>query len=120
MIFTLILALAFAVVAVIFALANPEIVTVNFFGMQTEGSLAMFILIALGIGILLGVLLMAPGAIKRNMALAGQKRKLKGSEKELDQHRNKVSEFEEKVKEDERVKEEVISDVQKRLDDAMK
>ena len=119
MIFTLILALAFAVVAVIFALANPMIVPIIFFGMQTEGSLAMFILIAIGVGIVIGVLLMAPGAVKRNLALAGQKKKLKGTEKELDKHKTKVTEFEEKAKEEERAKEDVIADVQKRLDDAI-
>ena len=119
MVFTLILALAFAVVAVIFALANPMIVPINFFGLQTEGSLAMFILIAIGVGIVIGVLLMTPGAIKRNLALAGQKKKLKGAEKELDKHKTKVTEFEERAIQEERAKEEVIADVQKRLDDAI-
>ena len=99
-IFTLILALAFAVVAVIFALANPMIVQVNFFGMQPEpeGSLAMFILIAVALGILIGVLVMTPGAIKRNLALSGEKRKRKGTEKELDKHKSKVTELEDKEK----------------------
>ncbi len=120
MVFTLILALAFAVVAVIFALANPMIVPINFFGLQTEGSLAMFILISIGIGIVIGVLLMTPGAVKRNLALAGQKKKLKGAEKELDVHKSKVTEFETKAQQEEQAKREVIDDVQKRLDDAMK
>ncbi len=120
MIFTLILALAFAVAAVIFALANPGIVAIDFFGLQTEGSLAMFILISIGVGIVIGVLLMTPGAIKRNLALAGQKKKLKGTEKELDKHKTKVTEFETKAKAEERAKEEVIADVQQRLDDAVK
>ena len=99
-IFTLILALAFAVVAVIFALANPMIVQVNFFGMQQEpgGSLAIFILIAVALGILIGVLVMTPGAIKRNLALSGEKRKRKGTEKELDKHKSKVTELEDKEK----------------------
>ena len=120
MIFTLILALAFAVVAVIFALANPGIVAINFFGLQTEGSLAMFILIAIGVGIVIGVLLMTPGAIKRNLALAGQKKKLKGTEKELDQHKTKMTELEQKVKKDEDEKAQAVADVQKRLDETLK
>jgi len=120
MIFTLILALAFAVVAVIFALANPMIVPINFFGLQTEGSLAMFILIAIGVGIVIGVLLMTPGAVKRNLVLAGQKKKLKGTEKELDQHKTKMTELEQKVKKDEDEKAQAVADVQKRLDETLK
>ena len=120
MIFTLILALTFAVVAVIFALGNPDPVTVTFLNFQVTESLALVLLVTVAFGILIGVLLMAPSAIKRNLALAGEKRRLKGTEKELDKHKTKVSEFEEKAKEEERAKEEVISDVQKRLDDAMK
>ena len=120
MIFTLILALAFAVVAVIFALGNTAEVTVSFLSLQVTESLALILLAAVALGILIGLLLMAPGAIKRNLALAGQKRKLKGSVKELDQQKNKVDKFEEKEKEEERAKEEEIADVQKRLDDAMK
>ena len=120
MIFTLILALAFAVVAVIFALGNTAEVTVSFLNFQITESLALILLGAVALGILIGILLMAPSAIKRNLALSSQKRKLKGSEKELDKHKTKVTEFEEKEKEKERAKEEEVADVQKRLDDAMR
>ena len=120
MIFTLILALAFAVVAVIFALGNTSEVTVSFLSLQITESLALILLGAVALGILIGMLLMAPGAIKRNLALAGQKKKLKGTEKELDLHKSKVTEFETKAQQEEQAKKEVIDDVQKRLDDALK
>ena len=121
MIFTLILALAFALVAVIFALGNTDPVTISFLTWSLEEQpLALVLLIAVALGILIGILLMSPSAIKRNLALAGEKRKLKGSEKELDQHKTKVAEFEEKEKAKERAKEEEIADVQKRLDEAMR
>ncbi len=121
MIFTLILALAFALVAVIFALGNTDPVTISFLTWSLEEQpLALVLLIAVALGILIGVLLMSPSAIKRNLALAGQKKKLKGSEKELEQHKAKVAEFEEKEKAEERAKEEEIADVQKRLDEAMR
>ena len=55
MVFALILALAIAIVAVFFALENTMIVTVSFFGYAVDGSLALFILIALGVGLLLGI-----------------------------------------------------------------
>ncbi len=120
MIFTLVLALSFAIVAVIFALGNTETVAVSFLTWHIEQPLALILLASVALGILIGILLMTPGAIKRNLALAGQKKKLKGTVKELDEHKSKVSVFEEKEKAEERAKEEEIADVQKRLDEAMK
>ena len=120
MIFTLIIALAFAVVAVIFALGNPDSVTVSFLNFQVTESLAIVLLITVAFGILIGILLMTPGAIKRNLALSGERKKLKGAEKELDMHKTKVTEFETKAEQEEQAKKEVIDDVQKRLDDALK
>ncbi len=120
MIFTLILALAFAIIAVIFALGNTATVAVSFLTWHIEQPLALILLASVALGILIGILLMTPGSIKRNLALASHKKKLKSAEKKLDEHKTKLTEFEEKAKEEERAKEEVISDVQKRLDNAMK
>ena len=121
MIFTLILALAFAVVAVIFALGNTDTVTVSFLTWHLENQpLALVLLVAVAVGILIGILLMTPGAVKRNLALSSHKKKLKGTEKELDLHKGKVTEFETKAQQEEQAKKEVIDDVQKRLDDALK
>ncbi len=120
MIFTLILALAFAVVAVIFALGNTEPVTVSFLSWQVTQSGALIILGAAALGILIGILLMTPGAIKKNLALVGQKKKLKDKDKELDEHKSKVAQFEEKEKAEERAKEEEIADLNQRLDNTLK
>ena len=76
-IFTLILALAFAVVAVIFALGNPESVTVTFLNFQLTESLALVLLVTLAFGLLIGVSLMTPGAIKRSVSLSMEKKRLK-------------------------------------------
>ena len=120
MIFTLILALGFAIVAVVFALGNTETVTVTFLSWQVTESLALILLVAVALGILIGVLLMVPGAVKRNLALSGEKRKRKGTEKELDKHKSKVSELEEKVMTEEEKKAQAVADVQKRLDETLK
>ena len=102
MIFSLILALLIAIVAVIFALGNTDPVTISFLTWQLEEQpLALVLLVALAIGILIGILLMTPGAVRRNLALSGEKKRLKNAEKELDQHKSKVTELEEKVKEKE-------------------
>ncbi len=116
MIFTLILALAFAVVAVIFALGNTEVITVSFLSFQITESLALILLGAVALGILIGVLLMTPGAIKRSLALSGEKRKLKGKEKELGKQKTKLTELEQKEQE----KAEAVADAQKTLDEAAK
>ena len=76
MVFALILALAIAVVAVFFALENTMMVTVSFFGYSVDGSLALFILIALGIGVLIGVLFMVPGRIKSGLSNARSRKKI--------------------------------------------
>ncbi len=120
MIFSLILALAFSIVAVIFALGNADPITVSFLKWQITQSGALVLLGAVALGIVIGLLLMTPGAIKRNLALASHKKKLKNAEKTLNQHKAKLGELEEKIAADERAKEEVIADVQKRLDDAVK
>ncbi len=94
MIFSLILALLFALLAVIFALGNTEVVTVSFLTWHVEGSLALILLVSVALGILIGILLMTPRVIKQKLALSGEKKRLKNTEKELDQHKSKVTELE--------------------------
>ena len=91
MIVTLILALAFAIVAVIFALQNPTVVSVSLFGYPVEGSLALFILIAVSVGILIGVLIMTPGRIKSGLANARSRKKIGSLESSLDEHKSKLA-----------------------------
>jgi len=116
MIFSLILALVFAIIAVIFALENTDVVTVSFLSMSIEGSLALILLASVAIGILIGILLMTPGTIKRNLALSGEKKKLKTAEKELDDKKSKLTELEEKVKKTEENQAQVADEINQRLD----
>ena len=83
-ILTLILALAFAIVAVIFALQNPTLVTVSFFGSSIEGSLALFILSAVILGVLIGVLVMVPGTIRHSLELRNHRKRIGDLERSLD------------------------------------
>ncbi len=123
MIFSLILALFFSIVAVIFALGNTDVVTISFLTWHIEGSLALILLVSVAIGIVIGVLLMVPGAIKRNLALSGQKKKIKTLEQQLDQHKqelddhkSKVTQLESKVKETEAQEAQVVDEINQRLD----
>ena len=83
-ILTLILALTFAIVAVIFALQNAMTVTVSLFGSSVEGSLALFILSAVILGILIGVLVMMPGTIRHSLELRNHRKRIGDLEKSLD------------------------------------
>jgi putative membrane protein len=94
MVFSLILALTIAILAVFFALENTMMVTVSFFGYGVVGSLALFILIAVGVGVLIGVLIMAPGRIKSGLSNARNRKKIGVLEASLDEQRAKLIEAE--------------------------
>ena len=91
MVFALILALAIAIVSVFFALENTMIVTVSFFGYAVEASLAVFILAAMGVGLILGVLIMIPGRIKSGLSNARNRKKIGSLEASLEEHKVKLS-----------------------------
>jgi uncharacterized integral membrane protein len=79
---TLILALVLAIIAAIFAIQNPAPVEVNFLTWTplVDGSLALVLMIAYGIGVVTGILLMLPGAIKSRAQIMVEKRKTKKAE----------------------------------------
>jgi lipopolysaccharide assembly protein A len=88
MIFTLILALAFAILAVIFALENAVIVTMSFFGLEVEGSLALFILLAVLLGVIIGMLMMMPGTVRHSLELRNSRKRIGDLEKSLDEQKD--------------------------------
>ena len=77
MLISLIIAVIFIIVAVFFASYNQTMVAVNFFGYQVQGTVGLLMVVALGLGVLLGVLLMLPSVISRSWALMRHKRKLR-------------------------------------------
>ena len=86
-IFILILALILAIVAVAFALENPLLVTASFFGLQMQGSLALFVLIGVGVGILIGVLAMLPSVLKGAITVSHHRRQISALEKSLNEQK---------------------------------
>ena len=76
MILSVILILIVAIVAVIFALANPTMVHLILFGYAVDGQVGLFLLMALGVGILLGILLMAPSLISRSFMASRHRRRV--------------------------------------------
>ncbi len=89
----LVFALAIAAVAVIFAVQNPLTVTISFLAWKVTGSLSLVLLATLAIGTLIGLLVLAPSAIKNTLAVSGHRKRIGALEKELDEHRQKIAEL---------------------------
>ena len=89
----LIVALAIAIIAVIFALQNTMTITIAFFVWKVTGSLSLVLLITLAIGVVIGLLVLAPSAIKNSLAVSGHRKRIGSLEKELDEHKAKVAEL---------------------------
>ncbi len=60
----LIVALLIAIVAVIFALQNTMTITISFLAWEVTGSLSLVLLVTLAIGVVIGLLFLAPSTIK--------------------------------------------------------
>ncbi|MBN1305122.1 MAG: LapA family protein [Anaerolineales bacterium] len=91
MVFILIVALLFAIAAVIFALENPNMVTVTFLGYPAYGSIALVVLIAVGFGLLTGILVMLPSVIKRSVVLSKQRKLIAELENSIESHQTAIS-----------------------------
>lgn len=73
--------LAVAIVAVAFTAQNGAEVAVKFFGLSASGSLSLVLVVTLSIGIVIGILIMAPSVFKRAIHASGLRRKLAKAEK---------------------------------------
>ena len=74
--FLVILALAIALVAVLFALQNTGFATINFFGWILEERLALVLLGTLAVGVIVGLLISIPSLVRRNMRISKHRREL--------------------------------------------
>ncbi len=89
----LILALIIAAIAVVFALQNAMTVTISFLAWKVTGSLSLVLLITLIFGTVIGLLVLAPSAIKNTLAVSGHRKRIGLLEKELDDHRQRLAEL---------------------------
>lgn len=74
--FALIFSLLIAVIAVVFALQNPQMMEVNLLFVDTQGSTALVLIITFGLGVLVGLLSALPSRVR-------DRRKIKSLEKSL-------------------------------------
>lgn len=78
----LVFVLVVAILAVIFAAQNSAVVAISFFTWSASGSLSLVLILTLSLGILIGLLIMAPSVFKRWFQSSGLRRRLKRLEKE--------------------------------------
>jgi uncharacterized membrane protein YciS (DUF1049 family) len=76
MIVSLILVLVVTIVAVMISLENTTMIQVSFLGYLVQGPDGLFMLIALGIGVGLGMILMIPPLIGRSWTVMQSKRRI--------------------------------------------
>lgn len=95
----LILALAIAILAVIFALQNTAAVTLSLFVWQVSGSLSLVVLVTLVIGVLIGWLFATPSLIKSTFQGSDQRKRISELEKEVEKFKTSVETLQGRVKE---------------------
>ena len=76
MIVSLILTLIAAAFAVMIALENTTMVQASFLGYAVQGSIGIFMLLALGVGVIFGIILMIPALIGHSMSARQTKRRI--------------------------------------------
>ncbi len=89
----LILGIVFAIGAVVFALQNNTSVTVSIALWQFEGSLAMVLLLSLGLGVLIGGLLSSPTVIRGQWITSRLRHQIADLEKKLSQQQSRNNEL---------------------------
>ncbi len=72
----LVFVLVIVILAVIFAAQNSSIVNISFFSWSASGSFSLILILTLTLGILVGVIIMAPSVFKRWFQSSGLQRKL--------------------------------------------
>ena len=77
-----VLALLLALLVTVFAVQNNATIDVSFLFWGVAGSLALVLMITLSLGILIGVLLMLPGAVRRRLEVGELKRSVRTLEQQ--------------------------------------
>jgi lipopolysaccharide assembly protein A len=86
------LALIVSILTVIFAIQNITPVTVTFFTWSFNGSLALLLLLAVGVGLLISLLASTPGWIRGGLNTSSQKKKMTALEAERNNYQKQADE----------------------------
>ena len=74
--FFVILALVIALLAVLFAIQNTDVVTISLFTLTLQESLALVLLLTLAAGVLIGLFVSIPALVRRSMRVSAVRREL--------------------------------------------
>ncbi len=88
--------LAIVVLAVIFAVQNPNVVQVSFLVWKANAPLALALLVAFILGFILGLLILASGLIKRGLLASKLGKRVKELEEALEKKERKEEEEQKK------------------------
>lgn len=75
----LVFSLLLAVLAVVFALQNPQQMDVNLLFIETRGSTALVLIVTFSIGVLVGLLSTLPSRIRNRRQISKLKKELQGT-----------------------------------------
>ena len=87
----LLFALLIALIAVIFALQNTQVVSINFLAWTFQSSIALEMIITLIAGVLVGFLAMLPSSIRSQLQISNRKKEKTGLEASLAQAQQQVA-----------------------------
>ena len=91
LLFLIIAALTIAIIAVVFALQNADIILVTFLIWKLEGSLALILLLTFATGVIVSLLILLPRIIKGSLTVSNQKKKIKEFKIKLEEKKEEVS-----------------------------
>jgi len=83
--FLIIVALIIAILAVIFAIQNVNVILISFLIWKFEGSLALVLLLTFVLGFIAGLLILLPKLLKRSFTISNQEKKLDELQKKLEE-----------------------------------
>jgi putative membrane protein len=87
----LLIALLIALIAVIFALQNTQVVSINFLAWTFQSSIALEMVVTLIAGVVVGILAMLPASIRSQLQISSKKKEKAGLEASLAQAQQQVA-----------------------------
>jgi uncharacterized integral membrane protein len=97
--FLLIISLVIAIIAVIFAVQNPDPTTISFLTWEGDIPLAVVLIVTLGAGVLIGMLTSSPSIVRNKLKVRNQNKQIKDIESKLEEQNAKLEEAQKELQE---------------------
>lgn len=93
----LIVVLVISAIAVVFALQNSMTVVISFMTWQITESLSLVLLATLTIGVMIGLLVLAPSMFSHSFTASAQRKRIETLEKEVREKQSEITELQKKA-----------------------